>query len=302
MADATLNHTVAEVFAEDTEQLNRMVKLWTDAFKGAAMSEVQSIAQKNTDTESSGGAKYSIEEDADGNRYVEVNEDIFANSDGETIAKTIARVIKDKFNNLIDIHGQKFKINKTTNDEWRRSERATILMKKSPSVYFDKLRTIANADELLEAANNWIGEDLKHERKDKIVEFARGNINFKVEDNGYSADVIVGISSDGSAVLYDLIDIREKNITEAQVTKAEKNRLRRQDTSVTDEIVPQTPGIVNPNSKNSLPETDSKGNELTEQQREYFKDSKIVQICQQQACTVSYLYHFIKKRLPELFR
>ncbi|MBQ8931743.1 MAG: hypothetical protein IJ045_04860, partial [Ruminiclostridium sp.] len=32
------------------------------------------------------------------------------------------------------------------------------------------------------------------------------------------------------------------------------------------------------------------------------KDSKIVQICQQQACTVSYLYHFIKKRLPELFR
>ena len=175
-------------------------------------------------------------------------------------------------------------------------------MKKSPSVYFDKLRTIANADELLEAANNWIGEDLKHERKDKIVEFARGNINFKVEDNGYSADVIVGISSDGSAVLYDLIDIREKNITEAQVTKAEKNRLRRQDTSVTDEIVPQTPGIVNPNSKNSLPETDSKGNELTEQQREYFKDSKIVQICQQQACTVSYLYHFIKKRLPELFR
>lgn len=45
MADATLNHTVAEVFAEDTEQLNRMVKLWTDAFKGAAMSEVQSIAK-----------------------------------------------------------------------------------------------------------------------------------------------------------------------------------------------------------------------------------------------------------------
>jgi len=235
-----------------------MVKLWTDAFKGAAMSEVQSIAKENTDTESS-GVRYSIEEDADGNKYVEVDEDIFANSDGETIAKTIARVIKDKFNNLIDIHGQKFKINKTTNDEWRRSERATILMKKSPSVYFDKLRTIANADELLEAANNWIGEALKHERKDKIVEFARGNINFKVGDNGYSADVIVGISSDGSAVLYDLIDIREKNITEAQVTKAEKNRLRRQDTSVTDEIVPQTPGIVNPDSKNSLPETDSKG-------------------------------------------
>ena len=62
MADATLNHKVAEVFAEDTEQLNRMVKLWTDAFKGAAMSEVQSIAKENTDTESSGDVKYSQSE------------------------------------------------------------------------------------------------------------------------------------------------------------------------------------------------------------------------------------------------
>jgi hypothetical protein len=50
MADATLNHKVAEVFAEDTEQLNRMVKLWTDAFKGAAMSEDVS-ADTDTDTD-----------------------------------------------------------------------------------------------------------------------------------------------------------------------------------------------------------------------------------------------------------
>lgn len=83
MADATLNHKVAEVFAEDTEQLNRMVKLWTDAFKGAAMSEMQSIAKENTDTESSGDVKYSIIEsvtDEEGNIYknvVKINADIF---------------------------------------------------------------------------------------------------------------------------------------------------------------------------------------------------------------------------------
>lgn len=74
MADATLNHTVAEVFAEDTEQLNRMVKLWTDAFKGAAMSEVQPIAKENTDTESS-GVRYSIIEsvtDDEGNVHKNV--------------------------------------------------------------------------------------------------------------------------------------------------------------------------------------------------------------------------------------
>ncbi|MBQ8930875.1 MAG: hypothetical protein IJ045_00400, partial [Ruminiclostridium sp.] len=42
-----------------------MVKLWTDAFKDAAMSEVQSIEQKNTDTESSGDVKYSKKEDSE---------------------------------------------------------------------------------------------------------------------------------------------------------------------------------------------------------------------------------------------
>ncbi len=269
LKSADVNHSIARDIAKDVNELEKMSELWTKAFKSAVKnhSEVQSIAKENTDTESS-GVRYSIEEDADGNKYVEVDEDIFANSDGETIAKTIARVIKDKFNNLIEVHGQKFKINKTTNDEWRRSERATILMKKSPSVYFDKLRTIANADELLEAANNWIGEALKHERKDKIVEFARGNINFKVGDNGYSADVIVGISSDGSAVLYDLIDIREKNITEAQVTKAEKNRLRRQDTSVIDNNIPQTSEDVK--KKLSISE------DMTEQERyEELKDKII---------------------------
>ena len=211
LKNGDVNHRIAAQLAQDIEALEQYEKLWVDALKAAVKNnaKMQSNVKENTDTESSGG-KYSIEEDSDGNKYVEVYEDIFANSDGETIAKTIAMVIKDKFNNLIEVHGQKFKINKTTNDEWRRSEDATSLMEKSPSVYLGKLRSVANADEVLEAANNWIGDALKHERKDKIVEFARGNINFKVGDNGYSSDILVGIGSDGSAVLYDLIDIREK--------------------------------------------------------------------------------------------
>ena len=59
---------------------------------------------------------------------------------------------------------------------------------------------------------NKLSEQQREYFKDgKIVEFARGNNNFKVGDNGYSSDILVGIGSDGSAVLYDLIDIKEKN-------------------------------------------------------------------------------------------
>ena len=72
-------------------------------------------------------------------------------------------------------------------------------------------------------ANNWVGEELKHTRKDDIVEFARGNIRYRVGDNGYIADVIVGTRKSGSAVLYDIKNIYETKITETnRVTKARK--------------------------------------------------------------------------------
>lgn len=187
MADATLNHTVAEVFAEDTEQLNRMVKLWTDAFKGAAMSEVQSIAKENTDTESSGDVKYSRAE------------------------------IK----------------NALTKEEYKRATAA------------------------------FMNDDTSAIIEDCAIRVTNKNDVYKIK-----------------IVCYNLFDDEfDFQITEVYQIENTESKL-----------------------KFSLPETDSKVNKLTEQQREYFKDSKVVQICQQQACTVSYLYHFIKKRLPELFR
>lgn len=58
---------------------------------------------------------------------------------------------------------------------------------------------------------------------------------------------------------------------------AENSNLTGSPYSDSSDIVSQPPGIVNPDNKNSLPETDSKGNKLTEQQREYFKDRKLVE-------------------------
>ena len=54
---------------------------------------------------------------------------------------------------------------------------------------------------------NWIGEEKKHIRKDDIEEFARGKVDYKVGESGYTADVIVAIRKNGAAVLYDLINV-----------------------------------------------------------------------------------------------
>lgn len=59
----------------------------------------------------------------DSNKFVDVNPELFDVHDGESHAKTIARIITSHFCNA-----QQIQINKTTNDEWRRAETATKLL------------------------------------------------------------------------------------------------------------------------------------------------------------------------------
>ena len=237
--------------SKEARQLEQAKRAFEKAYK----------AQKNTADNS--GTRYAISKDINGDTFVDVTENIFDPNNGESVARIIQKFIADRFNNLIDVKGQKIQINKTTNDEFRRSESVNRLLKTPSQAYNDKLKTIANADEILKAAKNWIGEKNKHNRNDDIVEFARASIMYRVGENGYVADVLVGTRKSGAAVLYDLVNIYEKKITEAPVTMAShKNSQRRQDASAKP-IVPQEGKNVNTNFP------------LSEEQQEYFKDSVV---------------------------
>ncbi|MBQ8504542.1 MAG: hypothetical protein IJ491_09755 [Clostridia bacterium] len=190
-----------------------------------------------------GDIKNEIKVDIDGNKFVEVEEKLFDVQNGESHAKTIARIIKDRFNNLISVNGQQIQINAITNREWRRSESASYLSKTAPDLYDDKLKTIPHADEIIRTAKNWIGEELSHPRKDDIIEFARGTVYYKVNSNGYVADVLVGIRKNGVAVLYDLKNIYQKNITDASLAMESKNSQRSEDTSVDNSISNSTENV-----------------------------------------------------------
>ena len=198
--------------------------------------------------------RYSVRRDTDGNKFVDVDPDLFDARDGESHASTIARIIKDRFDNLISVNGQQIQINKTTNDEWRRSNGADALRKRNSQGYLDKLQTIPHADEIIIAAKNWIAEERHHPRKDNIVEFARGNVYYRVGDNGYVADVIVGIKKNGSAVLYDLDDIRTKKITDVSLTMAGKSPQRSAETSVTDNVTQSAVDVKTKYSRQRLGE------------------------------------------------
>lgn len=222
---------VATAGSKEARELEKLKHQFEKAYKESAKS------QKNT---ADGGVKYMLSKDVDGNTFVDVTEDILDVNDGKSVAQVIRKVISERFNNLISVNGQNIQINKTTNDEFRRSESAVHFINNPSQTYTDKLKTIANADEILYAAKNWIGEELNHERKDDIVEFARANVMYRVGENGYVADVLVGIRKNGAAVLYDLVNIYDKEITEASVTMASDkiDSQRRQNASV-DDILPQ---------------------------------------------------------------
>lgn len=176
------------------------------------------------------GAQYQIRQDAAGNDFVQVDGDILDGKTEKEHAAILSNIIQNKFGNIIEANGQTFGVNNKTNREWRRSKDAGVLYSSDKQTYYDKIRAFNNADELMQTSTNYVGEAPKHPRKDNFREFARGKVDYKVGENGYTADVVVGIKPDGSALLYDIVNVKSKKITETPL-------LRVNGTKVTQPIV-----------------------------------------------------------------
>lgn len=260
---------VASALKTEDDKAQKVLEMFEKAFEMAKVS----AEKKENAGEQSGGERYSIKTSADGEKYVEVAPNEIDLNNGRSIASNIAEIIKNKFNNLIHINGQTFRINSSTNREWRKSNSARKLENSNPVAYTDKIKSIANADEIIKVAKDWIAEERRPDSK--YAEYARGYVLFKVGTNGYAADVIVGISNfDKSATLYDLVNILEKVITEAPLSSSAKSLTSRLGTSVIDNTISYDSDKSKMFSRKII--ADSDGNKLSEQQQDFFKDSKVV--------------------------
>ena len=228
-----------------------------------------------------GNERYSIKRDKAGDIFVSVDSERFSETDDpKTIAKALSEIVKEKFSDFVRVNGQKIGINQRTAKEWIRSKDANKLKRYSKQAFIDKANAFGNADEILQATRDYIGEEIKHERSDNFSEFARGVVSFKVGERGYDADVIVGTTKSGVAILYDAVNIQPKEIVADASDTVQDRRL---DESATNNSISQKNEKVNSNSENSsenrkryaLPETDSDGKALTENQRQYFSGTKV---------------------------
>lgn len=192
--------------------------------------------------------------------------------------QVVSENLKEKFPDGVKVGRNLIKINSQSRREMTYSEYTKWLRDNDISTYADKFRATDNADEIIRATQGYINEGLKHERKDNIKDFARGTVLLRIGGADYSAEVVVGTTSSGEMLLYDIVNMQKTQIQERDGRTIQPNlaESRRSGAIASDENVSQDGGDVKPNY--SL-----KGTEHAERMVELEKENAALQAKYEQA-------------------
>lgn len=208
---AGLDHFLARGRArrEGREAENRyaLLRQGRDAIRRAVQGKAQGAGQ-----ESRGGVQYALGWTKDGERVVRIEEDILDGVPQKDWAKTVKAALKEKYPNGITVGNNQIQITKKSRKEIVNAHDTMWLKANQPDVYADKLRAANHAGEIVQASSDYVNEGLNHERKDDIVDFARGKVNIEVGGQMYSAEVVVGTRENGDLQLYDFVRMTKKEM------------------------------------------------------------------------------------------
>ena len=244
------------------------------------------------------GRDYALEETEDGRLIAVVEDDILSgiytghwNKATADKAKKAAKTALLKFKDGIAVKGITAKVNKTSRDEYARSNYSEALRKHDPETYADKLRAASVADDVVIAASNWNRDGgLKYPRKDDFVDFDRGETLIMSGNNQYKADVIIGITSKGEYVFYDIenmyptqFDVKKQGILPAvtpdepfdAILKDSSNSSISQNTKKSNSFDKKTSDRQDARQYAVSLDEDNNGRKLTSEQSKYFKNSTV---------------------------
>ena len=206
-----------ERFKTENQKNSRFsLKAGTESKSAAALQETDRLAKVN----SVENARFSLKK-TDGNRtFVEVEEDILDGVPEKDWVSTVKQNLSKKFPNGITIGNNKIYIDKQSRREMTFSRYMQWLYNNDRQLHGDKLRATNNSDEILHAATDWVNEGLNHPRKDRITDFARGEVLLRVGSNDYTADVVVGTRKNGTMILYDVLNLQPTSFTEKETNAA----------------------------------------------------------------------------------
>ena len=223
-----------------------------------------------------------IKKTADNKPFVVVEDDILDGVPQEQWQKVVMNNLKAKYPDGIKVGNNTITINRDGRKELTNASYAKWLRNTYPDVYADKLRATNNADEIIKASTEWINEDLGHERKDNLKDFARGLTLLRVGPYEYTADVVVGTDENGQMKLRDILNLVPTTINEKKtdtvIADIQSPGVNRNAVTLFSDSINGKQDTVNTEREKaiSIPDTDSTGKALSEGQRSFFKNSKIV--------------------------
>ena len=266
-----------EAYGTDMATLEECVARWQKAYDAAGKAAQNA---KTAAGEGRGNGRYQIKK-IDGRlmTVIDTQNDTRDFKAAEAYLKTLVNTDHPFSTILMD--AQPVYVGKDLPGEYRSSEYTKSMLSKLRDV---KMQAATNLDEMLLLAENgeWRKNVKPKHAKDAQngwyrydAEFAVPILNAKKAVDHYTVyggTLLIRNDADGKSYLYDLLDIEKKKVISAASFSAETHS----------EVLPPKPSVNsistsdgNVNGKFSLKGMDSAGRQLSEQQQEYFKDSKV---------------------------
>ena len=211
LAEAEKRALQEEYFAHAEKAMDNLRAAKADKNKNTAALKTESAAEKL-------GTRYAIRQDANGEAYIDIDEDILKGVPQEDWKATVKQAIKERFPNGFERNGWRIENTKDGRGEFIRSKYSRTLERTNAEVYTDKMRMAANLDEIIKTADEVYREPAKHKNAEA---FNRGKIQIKVGGNLYTADVVTAFKIDDREIFYDIVNIERTNKRSLQRTDAE---------------------------------------------------------------------------------
>lgn len=213
------------------------------------------------------GADFSISVTTDGRKVAVLDTDILNGVSEDDWKKTVSDYLKA--HNSIIVRSGVIKLNSKDIKEYLRSKDASKTERKTPAIYLDKLKAASILSDIANVSTDYVNEESKHKH---YKYFARGKALLKIGNNGYSAEVVIGINANFDMHFYDLVKITPENFdikNELNQTANGNNQMQRLDSTLN-----QSVSNLDNNVNLSL-NVDAAGNKLSEQQVKFFENSVV---------------------------
>lgn len=191
-----------------------------------AMDNLRAAKENAAALENKGAAKgtrFEIKKDAEGETYIQIDEDILKGIPQENWKSVVKQAIRERFPDGFVRNGWTILNSKIGRNEFVWSKYSKALQWENATAYADKMRMAANLDEIIATADEVYREPANHKNAEA---FNRGRIKISVGENAYEADVLTAIKPDTREIFYDIVNIKETKIKPSGGTHVESEDSR----------------------------------------------------------------------------